>query len=83
MNHFTPEKKVTAPVEGAKVRRLPDAELCRARHTGFADHVNCLTPHQWSCEYAIPFGVGYLCVHADRCGIAARTADAESLDQGK
>ena len=58
---------------GATARRLPDPDFCRAKHTGFADHVNCITPHQWSCEFAVPFGLGYLCLHADRFGIASRT----------
>ncbi len=72
------ENKIPRQEPAAKTRRLPDAELCRARHTGFADHVNCVTPHQWSCEFAIPFGLGYLCVHPDRFDIATRTAQSGS-----
>lgn len=73
MDYSGAPKTTETPAQPATKPRLPDPELCRAQLAGFADRVNCITPRQWSCRYAIPFGLGYLCVHPDRFEIAART----------
>jgi hypothetical protein len=73
MHNSRPEKIASAEPREAGKPRLPDPEVCRARLSGFADRVNCITAGQWCCSFAIPFGLGYLCVHPDRFQIAART----------
>jgi hypothetical protein len=54
-------------------RKLPDLAICRARRAGFGDYVVCLVPLPVECEYALPFGYEYFCLHPEHEEIIART----------
>jgi len=54
-------------------RRLPDVDICRANHARFGDYADCLVPHPTDCRFALSFGDDYLCQHANRKEIIART----------
>ena len=55
-------------------RVLPDPATCRAKSAGFGDYADCLVEHPFECPYAFGFGYGYLCQHAQRNEIVARTS---------
>jgi hypothetical protein len=54
-------------------RALPDPEICRAKHAGFGDYVDCQVPNPDRCIYALSFGGSYFCLHPERFEIVART----------
>jgi hypothetical protein len=48
-------------------RRLPDPEICRTRYLGQPlDFSKCLVKDPNGCEYAVRYGSGIYCHHADR-----------------
>jgi hypothetical protein len=63
----------TSPAPAAVRRVPPDLARCRAQAAGFGDYADCLTPGGCNCEYALHFGVTYLCLHPERRQIVART----------
>lgn len=54
----------------------PNLQLCRAKPAGFGDYVDCLSAKPECCAFALSFGNGFLCRHAERQQIAARTNGA-------
>ena len=65
-----PPPKHVLPAAG---RTEPNLALCRARHAGFGDYVDCLVKHPERCRYALAFGEGHLCLHPERHQIVAHT----------
>ncbi|MBI5301617.1 MAG: hypothetical protein HY868_05725 [Chloroflexi bacterium] len=54
------------------VRVLPDPQICRA--AALADRfAECLVEKPASCEFAMPFGYGFVCGHPERQTIIAHT----------
>jgi hypothetical protein len=68
----TPEGKEDGS-EPKLLRKLADAAICRARHAGFGNYVDCLVDLPTECKYALSFGYGYFCKHPERDQIVART----------
>jgi len=46
-------------------KELPDARTCRARGIGLRDYAECLVDDSQGCQYALRFGLGFLCKHPD------------------
>lgn len=57
------------------VRILPDPQICRAAELTEL-YAECLVEKSGVCEYAMPFGYGYLCGHLDRKTIIANTSNS-------
>ena len=66
------EFRDAAPIPGTS-RGSPNLQLCRAKLAGFGDYVDCLSARPECCVFALSFGNGFLCRHADRHQIVART----------
>jgi hypothetical protein len=60
---------------------VPDLNKCQAKLAGFGDYVDCLVAQPERCVYALVFGNGHLCRHADRQAIALKTAAASAPHQ--
>jgi hypothetical protein len=54
-------------------RGYPDLKHCRAKAAGFGDYVDCLSAKPECCVFALSFGDGFLCRHAERQRIVAQT----------
>ena len=57
-------------------RKLPDPAICRAKSAGFGDYADCLVGYPDGFQYALAFGLRYLCRHPERAEIIARTKAA-------
>lgn len=62
-------------------RSLPDPVICRAAPVT-EQLAECLVFKPYVCEYAMPFGYGFLCGHPDRHTIIEGTRSVQ-MEKGK
>lgn len=60
------------PFEPSK--KCPDISTCRATQLGAGSLVFCLSRNRVNCDYPLPFGVKYFCLHPQCMEIADRSA---------
>lgn len=61
-------------------KRSPDITQCHASRLGAGDLVFCRSEHRAGCDYALPFGIRYFCLHPQSGDIAAGTAAPQGGD---
>jgi len=68
-------------MKSPQLKGLPDMNKCQAKLSGFGDYVDCLVAQPKRCVYALVFGEGHLCRHADRHAIALKTRVPSASEQ--
>lgn len=59
-------------------KKCPDILSCRATQLGAGGLVFCLSKHRVHCDYPLPFGVKYFCLHPKCMEIADRSVGPPS-----
>lgn len=62
-------------------KRCPDLSACQASLLGAGELVLCQSGHRIACDYALPFGIQYFCIHPESLDIAHRSARMPSPAQ--
>jgi hypothetical protein len=63
-------------------KRCPDITCCRASLLGTAHLVFCQSDNRIACDYALPFGIKYFCIHPQSMEIAGHTSRGLSATSG-
>jgi len=67
---MTGPSKITGP--HSPPRKCPDISLCRAYSMGAGSLTYCLSEYRSECDYPLPFGIKYFCLHPQCTEIAGR-----------
>ncbi len=76
MDNTQPKDKDSKQPEPKPLPRLPDPAICRARHSGVGDLVDCLVDNPTGCKYALNFGHHFYCNHPEKEKIISQTEAA-------